>query len=531
MEIKDVLAKDFIKEIESLKSKGFDFLRNLTGTDYSKIDGAPSFGVLYQLENSVTFENTNIKVMAETVADSDGTTHYVLPSIVKYYAIAEFYEREVYDFLGIIFTENPDMRRLYLRNDFAGYPLRKDYDMSPENPSNAIPEEDEVDSDFTCEYVLNEDGTLQRMEKRLWMPDDYVINIGPQHPATHGVMRYQTSLDGEVIKHIDVHAGYIHRGVEKICELGTYQQTLAFTDRFDYLSANQNRHALCMAIEQGLGVEVSDRIKCIRTIMDELQRLDSHLLYFSCCAQDIGALTAFLYGMRDREHVLNVMEETTGGRLIQNWNRIGGVQADIDPHFAQNCKKLVDYLRPFFKEYHDVFGGNVIFEERFKNVGVLSKEDAISYGCTGGTGRASGWHCDVRKRHPYAMYDKVEFEEVTFTGCDSYDRYRVRIEEMEQSCRIIEQLIDNIPEGEFYIKQKPIIKVPEGTYYAAVEGSRGEFGALLISDGEKNPYRVHFRSMGLPLVAVMDHVCKGEKIADLIAISASLDYVVPDIDR
>lgn len=531
MEVKEIDVKVFEQEVQSLKSKGFDFLRNMVGVDYTPMmatEGSEEkfLGAVYQFENSTTFENINLKVIAEKV---DG--EYVIPSITKYYAAANFLEREAYDFIGIIFTGNPDMRRLYLRNDFVGFPLRKDYDMSPENPSNKMPADDDVDTDFTWEYNLTEDGKLLRTEKRVWEPEDYVINIGPQHPATHGVLRYQTALDGENIKKIDVHAGYIHRGIEKICELGTFQQTLAFTDRLDYLSANQNRHALCMCIEQAMGVEVTDRIKYIRTIMDELQRLDSHLLYYSCCGQDLGALTAFIYGMRDREHVLNVMEETTGGRLIQNYNRIGGVQADIDPHFVENVKKLITYLRPWFKEYHDVFGGNVIFEQRFEKVGILSKEDAIAYGCTGGTGRASGWNCDVRKRHPYAMYDKVDFDEIVLNNGDSMDRYLVRIREMEQSLRIIEQLIDNIPEGDFYVKQKPIIKVPEGTYYASVEGSRGEFGAFLISDGSKNPYRIRFRSMGLPLVSAMDHLCRDEKIADLIAISASLDYVVPDIDR
>ena len=316
-----------------------------------------------------------------------------------------------------------------------------------------------------------------------------------------------------------------------MCESYTYPQTLALTDRMDYLSAMMNRHALVGVIEEAMGVELTDRIQYIRTIMDELQRLDSHLLYIGCCAQQLGALTDFIYSMRAREHVINVMEETTGGRLIQNYYRIGGLQDDIDPNFVKNVKALCQYMKPMFKEYMDVFGENVITKNRFQNIGMLSKEDAISYGVTGASGRASGWHSDVRKNHPYGVYDKVEWDEVTCTSCDSYGRYLNRIEEMKQSIRIMEQLIDNIPAGDFYVKQKPIIKVPEGQWYFSCEGSRGEIGVYLDSKGDKSPYRLKFRPMGLNHVAAMDEMLRGEKIADLITVGAALDFVIPDIDR
>ena len=366
---------------------------------------------------------------------------------------------------------------------------------------------------------------------KLFTDDDFVVNIGPQHPSTHGVLRLQTVLDGEIVKKIYPHFGYIHRGVEKMCEKYTYPQTLALTDRLDYLSAMMNRHALCGVIEEAMGIELSDRIQYIRTIMDELQRLDSHLLYIGCCAQDLGALTAFLYSMRDREHVLNAMEETTGGRLIQNYYRIGGLQDDIDPNFVSNVKALCQYIKPMFQEYMDVFGDNVIMQNRFREVGPLSKADAISYGVSGASGRASDWHNDVRKNHPYAMYGKVDFDEVTNGMCDSMGRYLIRIEEMKQSVRIIEQLIDNIPAGDFYIKQKPIIKVPEGQWFFSCEGSRGEIGVYLDSKGDKSPYRLKFKPMGLNLVAAMDEMLRGQKVADLITTGAALDFVIPDIDR
>jgi NADH-quinone oxidoreductase subunit C/D len=265
--------------------------------------------------------------------------------------------------------------------------------------------------------------------------------------------------------------------------------------------------------------------------MDELQRIDSHLLFYSTLCMDLGALTAFFFGFRDREKILDIFEETCGGRLILNYNTIGGVQADLHPDFVTKVKDFIKYLRPQLKEYHDIFTGNIITHERMKGVGVLSREDAISYGTTGGTGRASGWACDVRKRIPYAMYDKVNFKEITFDEGDCFARYMVRMDEIVESMNIIEQLIDNIPEGAYQTKTKAIIKLPEGTYYQAVESSRGEFGVFIESRGDKFPYRMKFRSTGLPLVSAIETISKGTKIADLIAIGGTLDYIVPDIDR
>jgi NADH-quinone oxidoreductase subunit C/D len=520
LDFKLIPIKGFDQEMAKLKNeRHFDFLVTIVGEDF----GEEGLGAVYILENTDTHERMAVKTV------NDDRNNPYIPTVSHLWKGAEMLEREVYDFYGIVFTGHKDMRRLYLRTDFKGFPFRKDYDVKKDE--NDFPLTDDVEPDYTVEYELTDDGTLREIQHKLFTDDDYVINIGPQHPATHGVLRLQTILDGETIRKVYPHCGYIHRGIEKMCESYTYPQALALTDRLDYLSAMMNRHALCSVIEEAMGIELTDRIKYIRTMMDELQRLDSHLLFYGCCAQDLGALTAFIYGMRDREQVLNVMEETTGGRLIQNYYRIGGCQDDIDPNFAENVKKLCQYLKPMFKEFHDIFTGNVILHNRFEGVGVLSKEDAISYGCTGGTGRAAGWANDVRKNHPYDMYDKVDFEQITFTEGDSFARYMVRMKEMEQSVRILEQLADNIPAGDFYIKQKPIIKVPEGQWYTSCEGSRGEIGVYLDSRGDKMPYRLKFRPMGLPLVSAMDQMLRGEKIADLIAVGATLDYVIPDIDR
>lgn len=519
LDAKVVAPADLRKEMERLRAEEhMDFLENLTGLDWEE----EGLGVIYQLESTETGKRVSLKSVC---ADRENP---MLPSVSDLWDIANIYEREVYDFYGIIFTGHPDMRRIFLREDWVGFPMRKDDETEKNNPLRMT---NEPLADVTTSYTLNADGTVTKAENKIFEEDEYVVNIGPQHPSTHGVLHFRVSLDGERIRKIDPVLGYIHRGVEKISESLTYPQTLALTDRLDYLGAMQNRHALCMCIEQAMGVEVSDRVKVIRTIMDELQRIDSHILFFSCLCQDLGATTAFLYGFRDREKILDIFEETCGGRLILNYNTIGGVMADIHPNFQKRVKEFIPYMRKNIQEYHDIFTGNVIFQNRAKGVGVLTKEQCISFGCTGGTGRAAGWHNDVRKLHPYAAYDRVQFNEVTRTEGDSFARYMIRLDEILESLNIIEQLIDNIPEGNFQEKMKPIIKVPAGTYYSSVEGSRGEFGVLLESKGDKSPYRLHYRSTGLPLVAVMDTACRGNMIADLITIGGTVDYVVPDIDR
>ena len=498
----------------------FDFLRCLTGIDR----GEMGFGVVYHLES--TLHKHTLIVQTATTDREDPE----LPSVCSVWKTAELNEREVYDFFGINFTNHPDMRRLFLRrDDWVGHPLRKDYDMSRE--INPLRMNNESAMDTTSTFKTDEAGKVVKHTEILFDEDEYVINIGPQHPATHGVLRFRVSLEGEIIKKLSVYCGYIHRGIEKMCESLTYPQIAAYTERLDYLSAMQNRHAYCMCVEKGLQIEIPERVQYIRTIMDELQRINSHLLFFSTLCMDLGALTAFFYGFRDREKILDILEETTGGRLMFNYNVIGGVQADIHPNFVGRVKEFIAYLRPQLKEYHDVFTGNIITQNRMKGVGMLSHEDAISYGATGASGRASGWSCDVRKRHPYAMYDKVDFKEITYREGDCFARYMVRMDEIIESMHIIDQLIDNIPEGEYRVKTKPVIRLPEGLYYSAVEASRGEFGVCIESRGDKLPYRVKFRSTGLPLIAVIEAIAPGVKIADLIAIGGTLDYIVPDIDR
>jgi len=361
--------------------------------------------------------------------------------------------------------------------------------------------------------------------------DDYVINMGPQHPSTHGVLRFEVSLKGETIEKVVPHCGYIHRGIEKMCERDTYPQIIHLTDRMDYLSAHINNEAVCLCVENALEVEVPDRVKYIRTILDELNRIASHQLWWCAMGMDMGALTTFFYGLRDREKILDIFEESFGSRLLHSFNTPGGLMNDIHPDFQKKTKEFIQYFRKKLPEYDQLLSGNVIFQARTKDIGVLSLEDAIQYGITGPSGRASGFACDIRKIQPYSAYPKVSFKEIVYTEGDTFHRYKARIDEMYESMNIIEQLIDNIPEGDHALKMKAVIKLPVGEYYQRAETARGELGVYIVSDGNKTPYRIKFRSPNFSNLFIINKLATGFKIADLVAISGSLDLVIPDIDR
>ena len=507
-----------LKTLHDNKELPFDYLVYLIGMDWGE-----KLGVIYLLSSS---KDPSKELIVKTgTSDRENPLLY---SITDLYETAHFNEREVFAMYGIRFINNPDMRRFLLNDDWVGFPMRKDYDANPElNPVSIISRE-MVD---TAPRIMETADGLKEEIVNIFEPDDYIINIGPQHPSTHGVMHFRTALDGEIVKKIDVHSGYIHRGIEKLCEGMTYPQTLHFTDRLDYLSANINRHALCMCVEKAGGIEVPERAQYIRTIMDELNRISSHLLAWSAQTNDLGATTAFIYGMREREHILDIFDKTCGGRLIINQNVIGGVMFDIYNDFQKDVKAFIPYMREKLKEYDRFFSHNVIALGRMVGIGKLQTADAVSYAVTGPAGRASSWSCDVRKHLPYALYEKVDFKEIIRSEGDSYARYMNRLDEIEESLKIIEQLIDNIPEGDHCAKNKAIIKLPEGEYFQGVEAGKGLFGVYIESRGDKTPYRMKFRSPSMALVSVMPLICKNEKISDFIGIGGSMDYVIPDIDR
>jgi NADH-quinone oxidoreductase subunit D len=360
---------------------------------------------------------------------------------------------------------------------------------------------------------------------------ELVINVGPQHPATHGVLHLVITLNGETVKKIEPHLGYIHRSIEKMCEILSYRQFIYVTSRMDYLSSHINNLGCAHCVEKGMQIEVPQRAKVIRVLMSELTRIASHELWIGAMAMDLGAFTPFFYAFREREMINEIMEDSCGARLTMNYIVPGGVMYDIHPEFQQKVKAFVKQFKEKVVEYDDLVTNNIIFRNRMEGVGMLSKEDAISYGCTGPVARGSGVHCDIRKIFPYEVYDAVEFDEVLETAGDSFARYMVRIREMQQSIRIIEQLIDNIPEGDFQAKTKAVLKLPKGEFYSRVETARGEFGVYIVSEGATTPYRIKFRSPGFSNLSALNHMAAGSKIGDLMATMGTLDLVIPDIDR
>lgn len=360
---------------------------------------------------------------------------------------------------------------------------------------------------------------------------DLIINIGPQHPSTHGVLHLVIRINGETVKHIEPHLGYIHRSIEKMCESLNYRQFIYVTSRMDYLSSHMNNEACALVVEKGLQIEVPERAKVIRILMAELTRLASHQLWWGANAMDIGAITPFFHAFREREMINEIMEETCGARLTMNYQVPGGVMFDLHPNFQKGVKEFIAMFKSKIDEYDEMVTGNIIFKERLIGVGVLSKEDAISYGCTGAVARASGVSCDVRKLHPYDGYEKVNFKEIIYTEGDCYARYMVRMDEMRESISILEQLIDNIPEGDFQAKTKAVLKLPRGEFYSRVETARGEFGVFVVSEGGMTPYRIKFRSPGFSNLSALNHMAVGGKLGDMVATMGSLDLVIPDIDR
>jgi NADH-quinone oxidoreductase subunit D len=379
--------------------------------------------------------------------------------------------------------------------------------------------------------MLTETQILSDTTSTLDGEGELVINVGPQHPATHGVLHLVITLNGETIKKIEPHLGYIHRSIEKMCESLTYRQFIYVTSRMDYLSAHINNHACAMTIEKALQIEVPQRAKYIRVIMDELTRVASHELWWGALAMDVGAFTPFFLAFRERESITDIMEETCGARLTMNYMVPGGVMADIHPDFQKRVKAFITQFKKYIDEYDELVTGNVIFQNRLKGVGRISAEDAISYGCSGPVARACGIRSDIRKLYPYEIYDQVQFDEVLETAGDSFARYLVRVREMRESVRIIEQLIDNIPEGDFQAKTKAVLKPPKGEFYTRVETARGELGVYIVSEGGTTPYRIKFRSPGFSNLSALEHMAKGSKIGDLMATMGTLDLVIPDIDR
>ena len=361
--------------------------------------------------------------------------------------------------------------------------------------------------------------------------NELLINMGPQHPATHGVLRVKLKLDGERVLGSECVIGYLHRGVEKIAENRTYAQFAPYTDRMDYVAAVTNGMGYVEAVEKLLGVEIPPRAQYTRMILAELQRIASHLLWLGTHALDLGAMTPVFYTFREREEILKIFEKYCGARLTTHAFRIGGLQYDLYDGFEQDCLKFCDYLPPKIDEYERLLTKNRIWINRTRGVGVLSAEDAVAYGVTGPVLRGSGVKWDIRKVQPYEAYDKVEFEVPTGAHGDTYDRYLVRMQEMRQSVRIIRQCVERLAPGPIFGKVGKVIKPPVGEVYHSIEAPKGELGYFVVSDGSTNPYRVRVRPPSFVNLQALDIMIRGHLVADVVAVIGTLDIVLGEVDR
>lgn len=499
----------------------FDYPESITG-----VDRGDRIELIYHLSSLLT----GAKVILRTdIAGDDPTAD----SVVSVWKGANWQEREIFDLLGVKFRNHPDLRRILLPEGWDGYPLRKDY-VIPENDRHFLPD----DWSVLCEdtepeapvCVTEEDGTVI-CEPGRFRTEEIQINMGPQHPSTHGVLRLLLTLDGEIVVDCRPDIGYLHRGMEKLAEMRTYIQFIPITDRFDYLSSMLNNAVYVGALEKLGGIEVPERVEYIRVIMMELQRIASHLVFYGSMALDLGATTPFLYAFREREDIIDLFEMTCGARLTYNYFRPGGVSRDLPDEFVPKCREFISKMRKRLPEYDALFTENEIFLLRTRGVGVISAEDAKDYGMSGPNLRGSGVAYDVRKADPYSIYNRFEFDVAVRQEGDVLSRYLVRLQEIRESLRIIEQALDGLPDGKVNYKLPPVFKLPEGEVYHHIESSRGDLGCFIISDGSPKPYRLKWRAPSFISLQALPKMVKGWKVADVVAAVGSLDIVLGEVDR
>ncbi|MGO4889164.1 NADH-quinone oxidoreductase subunit D [Anaerobacillus sp. MEB173] len=361
--------------------------------------------------------------------------------------------------------------------------------------------------------------------------EEMLLNVGPQHPSTHGVFRVVVKLDGEIIKEAIPVVGYLHRGTEKLAENLQYTQIIPYTDRMDYLSAMTNNYVICHAVETMMDLEIPERAEYLRVIVMELGRIASHLVAFGTFLLDLGAMSPFLFAFRDREMIINLLNEISGARLTFNYMRVGGVKWDAPDGWIEKVRELLPYLKEEYKGYHDLVTGNEIFLKRVKGVGTYTKEEAINYSLSGTNLRCTGVKWDLRKDEPYSIYDRFDFDVPVREEGDVYAKYLCRMEEIEQSIRILEQAVEQIPsEGPIMAKTPRIIKPPAGETFVRIESPRGEIGCYIASKGKKEPYRLKFRRPSFYNLQILPKLLEGSTMADLIAILGGIDIVLGEVD-
>ncbi|RPF42513.1 NADH-quinone oxidoreductase subunit C/D [Thermodesulfitimonas autotrophica] len=500
----------------------YDFhqLHDLTAVDYIKEN---QITVVYRLMNLEKPDTVVVKVPVDRNQPEVATASNIWPA-------ANWLEREVYDYFGVKFTGHPNLSRIMLWEGFEGHPFRKDFKAFDQAPPETEPHEIYLTGTST-------EGPLDIREispNGNGAPRTVLVNFGPQHPSMHGVFRAVVELDGETIVDLKPIIGYLHRGLEKIAETRTWAQVIPYTDRTDYLAAINNNQVYVMAVEKLAGIEVPLRAEIIRVILAELGRIHSHLMAIGCFGLDTGAITPFLYVWRERETIYDLLEMLSGGRLFPTYFRIGGVARDLPDEFIPRLKKFLKEMPGHIEQYNNILSGNEIFQMRLKRVGKLTKEVALKYSITGPMLRAAGVNYDVRKVDPYSLYSKFDFKVPLGKNGDAWDFYWLRVLEMWQSMRIIEQAIAYLEEvgpGPVMGKVPKVLKPPAGEAYVHIESPKGDLGCYVVSDGGPNPYRFRWRPPLFINLQSLPELVRGWKIADFIAIFAGYDAVMGEVDR
>jgi NADH-quinone oxidoreductase subunit C/D len=544
-------VRDVLLHLKSGTEEPYRTLYDLTAIDErrrSHRQGQPGsdFTVLYHLLSYERDEDVRIKVplMGE---------HPSLRTVTDLWPSANSYEREVWDLFGVGFEGHPHLARILLPPHWEGHPLRKEHHArATEAGPFSLPEDKEVGEQEALMFRPSEWGISRRREDT----DVMFLNLGPQHPGTHGLLRIVLELDGEEIVDAMLDIGFHHRGAEKMGERQTWHTFIPYTDRIDYLGGVMNNLAYVLAVEKLAGIEVPDRVKVIRVMTAELFRIASHLVWYGTFAQDVGALSPVFYMFSDRERIFDIVAAICGGRMHPNWFRIGGVSQDLPRGWDRLVRDFVDYLPRRLAEYDRIVMDNRIFKARTQGVGKYTAEEAIDWGVTGPGLRACGFEWDFRKKRPYSGYDRFEFDIPTAVQGDCYARAVVRVEEMRQSLRIIEQCLDDMPEGSYksdHPLTTPPLKehtmhdietlithflgvswgpvIPPGEAFVGIEATKGNNGYYLISDGSATSYRTRIRTPSFPHVQMIPLICRGLMVSDLLAIIGSVDYVLADIDR
>ena len=551
-----VVAADKLVELAThlRDHEGYDYLSMVTSLDWPQY-----FEVIYYLYG--VSQPKGELVLRVRLPDKAAPE---LPSLVAVWPGADLQEREVYDMMGIRFTGHPNLRRILLWDGFEGFPLRKDFkesyfeeDTKPFKSRHPDGEhvwaEDRVPWKDNVTYPVGWDPDLftspEVQYRRIMQVDEpgngnghgefksdrVLVNMGPQHPSTHGVFRMVIAVDGENVVGLEPEIGYLHRCHEKIGERNTYIMNIPFTDRLDYITSMSNNFGYVLAVEKLMNLQVPERADYIRVIMAELTRVVSHFIAVGFLFNDLGAyFTPALYGLRERELMLDLFEAASGSRMMCNYMRFGGVMADLPAGWADRARDLVwNRLPRVMESFENLLTGNEIFDSRCRGIGVLTAQEAAAYSMAGPMLRASGVPYDLRKDRPYSIYDRFEFDICTRPEGDVWARFRVRMDEIYQSIRILKQALDTLPEGPIMPpgKKQYQVRVPAGEAYGAVEGPKGELGFYVVSDGKANPYRYHVRAPTFINLTSLEKMSIGHKIADSVVILGAIDIVLGEVDR